>query len=153
MKVVYTAFLTKLGVLLAILWAVPLPWSIPLCLLLTWGYPYVIAMIYGVHAMPTMDALCFAGQDDIRVNVMTFAFIDRLEFETVRERIRGLMHEKAKLRCKIVEIWGDYYWCETKVDESLDYCFTRMPIDCKDERDMERLVNEHINSPMPLNRP
>ena len=73
MKVVYTAFLTKLGVLLAMLWALPLSWSIPLCLLLTWGYQYVVAAIYCVHAMPTMDALCFAGQEDIRVNVMTFA--------------------------------------------------------------------------------
>jgi hypothetical protein len=72
MKVVYTAFLTKLGVLLAIIWALPLSWSIPLCLLLTWGYQYVIAAIYGVHAMPTMDALCFAGQEDIRVNFINF---------------------------------------------------------------------------------
>ena len=63
------------------------------------------------------------------------------------------MGQKAKLRWKIVEIWGDYYWCDTKVEDNLGYCFSRMPVDCKDERDMERLVNEQINSPMPLNRP
>lgn len=153
MKVDYTAFLTKSGILLAVLWVLPLPWSILLSLFLTWVYQYVLAFVFGVHAMPTMDALCFAGDENIRVNVMSFAIIDRFEFETVRERIRSFMRDKPKLRWKIVEIFGDYYWKDTTVDESIDYCFTRMPLECKDERDMESIVNKHLNSQMPLDKP
>ena len=154
MKVDYTAFLSKTAILLLVLWAVPkLSWSIPFCLFLTWAYQYVIAFIYGVHTMPAMDSLCFAGDEDIRVNVMSFAFIDRFEFENAKERIKSFMRDKPKLRWKIVEIWGDYYWKDTTVEESIDYCFTKMPYECKDERDMERLVNEQINLKMPLNKP
>jgi hypothetical protein len=83
----------------------------------------VIAFFNGVYAMPTMDTLCFAGDENIRVNVMSFAIIDRFEFDIVKERIRSFMNDKPKLRWKIVEIWGDYYWKDTKVDESIEYCF------------------------------
>jgi len=42
--------------------------------------------------------------------VMSFAIIDKFEFDIARVRIRSFMRDKAKLRWKIVEIWGDYYW-------------------------------------------
>ena len=87
------------------------------------------------------------------LNVISFAFIDRFDFDTVRERIRSFMNDKPKLRWKIVKIWGDYYWKDTKVVDSIDYCFQKMPFECKNERDMEKLVNEHINSQMPLDKP
>ena len=141
MKVDYTSFLTRIGILILVFWCFPLPWSVALSLFLTWSYQYVVAFLNGVHVMPTMDTLCFAGDDNIRVNVMSFAIIDRFEFDIVRERIRSFMRDKQKLRCKIVEIWGDYYWKDTQIEDSIEYCFTRMPLECKDERDMERLVN------------
>ena len=153
MKVDYTAFLTRVGILILVFWTLPPLYSIPLSLFLAWVYQYVIAFMTGVHVMPSMDTLCFAGDEDIRVNVMSFAIIDRFEFDKVRERIRSFMRDKAKLRWKIVEIWGDYYWKDTEIEDSLNYCFTRMPLECKDERDIESLVNKHINSQMPLEKP
>ena len=106
-----------------ILAVAPLPWSFPLCLFVTWAYQYLIAFYYGVHVMPTMDMACFLGDDDIRVNFISFSVIEKFGFEKIRERVKGFMREKPKLRWKIVKILGDYYWADTTVEESIDYVF------------------------------
>lgn len=63
------------------------------------------------------------------------------------------MKEKAKLRSKIVTIWGDYYYQETNPEETIEYCFQRIPKEIKDEKDLEKLINEDINVEMPLDKP
>lgn len=63
------------------------------------------------------------------------------------------MQDKPKLRWKIVSIWGDLYWKDTTIEESIDYVFTRIPKACHNERDIEKFVNEDINKEMPLHRP
>lgn len=49
----------------------------------TWGYPYLIALCYGVHAMPTMDMVCFVGDEKIRVNFISVTMIEKLEYAKV----------------------------------------------------------------------
>ena len=123
MKIDYPATLARLGVLLLVVTMVPMPYSIILSLFLTWVYQYVIALIFGVHAMPTLDMVCFLGMDTARANIHSFTIIDKYEFEKAKKRVAGFMRDKAKLRQKIKKIWGDYYWQDTTVEESLDYCF------------------------------
>jgi len=65
MKVDKMAFLTKTGLILLAFKIIPFPWNTPGCLFLIWVYQYIIAFIYGVHAMPAMDTLCFIGDEDI----------------------------------------------------------------------------------------
>jgi hypothetical protein len=110
MKVDAGACLFKTALILVILMLTPWPWTIPVAAFVTWGYQYVIAWWYGVNCMPTMDSLCFMGDDDIRVNIISFTTIEKFAFEPAKERIKKYMAEKEKLRWKIVSIWGDYYW-------------------------------------------
>ena len=63
------------------------------------------------------------------------------------------MADKEKLRWKIVSIWGDYYWKDAPIEESIDYVFQRIPKEVKCEKDIESIVNEDLNLEMPLNKP
>jgi hypothetical protein len=44
-------------------------------------YPYIIAAIYGVKVMPTMDMACFFGDDTARANIMTAITSEKFTFE------------------------------------------------------------------------
>jgi hypothetical protein len=123
MKVVIGACLFKTALILLVLLLTPWPWTIPVVAFVTWGYQYVVAWFYGVKCMPTMDTLCFMGNDDIRTNVISHTTIERSDFELAKQGIRRFMAEKEKLRWKIVSIWGDYYWKDTQIEESIDYVF------------------------------
>lgn len=123
MKVVIGACLFKTALILLVLLLTPWPWTIPVAAFVTWGYQYVVAWFYGVKCMPTMDTLCFMGNDDIRTNVISHTTIERSDFELAKQGIRRFMAEKEKLRWKIVSIWGDYYWKDTQIEESIDYVF------------------------------
>ncbi len=81
MKIVYSTVITKFGLLGVILAVVPFPWSLIACLFATWVYQYIVALIYGVKVMPTMDTMCFLGDNDIRVNFMSVTVVDRVPFE------------------------------------------------------------------------
>ena len=83
MKVDYAAFLTKTAVLLALLALTPWPYSPLVGLLAVWGYQYLVALWHGVIVMPTMDTVVFLGDDDVRVNFISFTVIERTDFETV----------------------------------------------------------------------
>ena len=52
-----------------------------------------------------------------------------------------------------MKIWGDLYWQDTSVEESIDYVFQRIPTECHSERDIERVVNEDLNRQMPFDKP
>lgn len=153
MKVDYAAFLTKTALLLALLALTPWPWSPFVGLLAVWGYQYLVAWWHGAIAMPTMDTIVFLGDDDVRVNFISFTVIERTDFATVQKRIRGFMRDKAKLRWRIVKIWGDLYWQDTAVEESIDYVFQPIPTECHNERDIERVVNDDLNRQMPFDKP
>jgi hypothetical protein len=81
MKVNYLLTLFKTSLL------VPLYLTFPLChaLLATIAvivvYPYIIAAIYGVKVMPTMDMACFFGDDTARANIMTAITSEKFTFE------------------------------------------------------------------------
>jgi hypothetical protein len=76
------ATLLKYGVLLAILAIPGLSWykSLILCLFVTWAYQYVIAYVYGVHAMPSMDAICFLSKDTARINFISVTTVDKYDY-------------------------------------------------------------------------
>ena len=77
MKVNWTYFTLKTSVLLLILASLPLTYSIPVCLFVTWGYQYVIALVFGWKVMPTMDTLCFVGTDKARANIMSIFIFEQ----------------------------------------------------------------------------
>jgi len=87
--------------------------------------------------MPTMDSMCFLGADTSRTNFISFTIIDKNEFSKIKSRINSFMKDKPKLRYKVVKIWGDYYWKDTKIEDSINYVFTPIPKECHSERDIE----------------
>jgi len=61
---------------------------------------------------------------------------------------------KDKLRYSVVEIFGDYYWKDSNdIDRLVDLTMRQMPTDVKNERQLEKFVNEEINKPIPLDQP
>jgi hypothetical protein len=137
MKIDTASCLMKFSILLLVLALFPLPYSLILAIFLTWVYQYVIAIIYGVHAMPTMDSMCFLGADTSRTNFISFTIIDKNEFSKIKSRINSFMKDKPKLRYKVVRIWGDYYWKDTKIEDSINDVFTPIPKECHSEKDIE----------------
>jgi hypothetical protein len=82
MKNNMTSALLKYGVIFT-LFAIPnLTWynSIILSLFVTWFYQYVIAFIYGVHAMPSMDSICFLSKETARINFISVTTVDKYDF-------------------------------------------------------------------------
>ena len=63
------------------------------------------------------------------------------------------MNDKAKLRYRVREVFGDLYWEDTPISENIDYCFSRIPKDCHSERDIEQFVNSDLNLKLPHNKP
>lgn len=82
MKNNMTSTLLKYGVIFTILAIPSLTWynSILLSLFVTWFYQYVIALIYGVHAMPSMDSICFLSKDTARINFISVTTVDKYDF-------------------------------------------------------------------------
>ena len=154
MKVNFQAFLVKLTVLALIMYLCPSWCGVGICLFVTVAYPSVIALIYCVHRMPSMDAACFLGKDNARVNFISITTFDKYNFERVRERNRQYLIEKPKLMWHVVEILGDYYWKEmSDVDKACDLIVNRTPKNFANERELEQFVNEEINKPIPLDEP
>ncbi len=88
MKVEIVACLSKTALILLVLFLTPWPWTIPVAAFVTWGYQYLVAWFYGVNCMPTMDSLCFMGNDDLRVNIISFTTIEKFDFDLAKERIK-----------------------------------------------------------------
>lgn len=110
--------------------------------------------MYGVHAMPSMDALCFLSKDTARINFISVTTVDRYDYELAKKRAKTFIETKNKLRYSVVEILGDYYWKDNHDIERLVELTTRkMPVDVKNERELEKFVNEEINKPIPLDHP
>ena len=123
--------LTKFAALLALL-ALPLPWTttIPLCLLLTWAYQYLVAFAFGLHVMPSLDSACFLGKDTSRTNFISVTTVDRYEFPLARARSLAFLRQKPKLRYQVAEIFGDYYWKDSAdIERAVDKCMLKVPKD------------------------
>jgi len=132
-----------------------IPWhcSVPTCLILIWGYQYLIALLFRVKVMPTMDVACFFGNDKATVNFMSATVIDRMDFQKSKDHFLKLMKMKPKITYCIQEILGDYYWKPTNPEETIHYCFQRIPTEIKTQRDIEQLVEEDMNKLMPMDKP
>jgi hypothetical protein len=153
MKVNHTSVAIKFALVFLILVSIPWYCSIPTILIMTWGYQYIVALIFNVHVMPTMDMICLIGDDKTQVNFMSLTQIEKLEFDKVKERFRRFVNDKRKLRWTLHEIFGDYYWKEIGIEETVDYSIQRLPKDCKTERDVEEFIEQELNVPMQKNKP
>ncbi len=59
------------------------------------------------------------------------------------------------MRCKIVEVLGDYYYKEMGIEETMDIVFKKMPAEklIKSQDDLDMMVAGTINERFSLDRP
>lgn len=104
--------------------------------------------------MPTMDALCFVNKDTARINFITVTTVDKYDYKLAKKRAKSHIEAKHKLRYSVVEILGDYYWKDNHdIERIIDLTIRKLPIAIKNERDIEKFINEEINKPIPLDHP
>ena len=84
MKVNHNYFLLKCAPLVAIFATLPFWQAALVSLFLTWAYQYVVALICGAVAMPTMDNLCFLGDSTAIPNFMSVTTIEPFAFDKAR---------------------------------------------------------------------
>ena len=116
MKTNYPYFCIKLAIALLIFALLPLYYSILAYLLITWAYPYIVALIFGVKAIPSMDLVCFYGDNTSRVNFMSSTKFESIPFEKLKAHFGRLIKQMPKLRYSVVEIFGDYYYKELPIE-------------------------------------
>ena len=124
-----------------------------LSLFAIWGYQYVIAAVFRLHTMPGLDLICFQDSNESAANMLSVTMYERLKFEVMQERMKKCITDKPKLRYRIKVILGDYYYEEVPVEEAIDIVFRKIPVECKNEQDIDKFISENINTQIPLNQP
>ena len=97
MKIKLSTTLLKSSVLVIVLAALPIKLAIPVCLLIIVIYPYLVALLYGVRAMPALDSACFYGIERSNVNIMSYTILDRRSFERIKEIFTPVVMNNWKL--------------------------------------------------------
>jgi len=100
-----------------------------------------------------MDMACFFGDEKTSVNFVSATVLEKCSFESLRNNMKRIFKELPKTRCKIVELFGDYYYKFIDEEEALAYCVQKIKVPLKDEADINNYVSNNINVPMPLHKP
>eukprot|EP00347_Sterkiella_histriomuscorum_P014567 403360388 len=153
MKTNMTIALLKIGALLGVVALFPAIYMIPVAVTIILTYQYVIAAIFKVTVMPTMDLACFFGHDNANVNFMSYTIVEKFEFKVLRENFYNQMKTHKKLRSGITEILGDLYWKELDADKYIDHCFAKVPKEFKNQKDIQDFIEKDINNEMPFDKP
>lgn len=155
MKVNQTSVLIKLA--LFILSFALLKWHLAIIayILFIVVFPYIVALIFRVKVMPSMDMGTFYGSNNSTINFMSATHFEYVPYNKLQVKYREMIKSLPKCRYTIVEIFGDYYYKEVSIDEALEYCCQKVPKseEFKNEADIDKFVERHINEVMPLNKP
>ena len=83
-------------------------------------YQNVTALLFGLHPIPIMDYTCFLGGSKSIVNIMNCTWYDCMaDPELVKDKVLKAVKTKPKLRYKIVEVAGDFYYQEMSEAEMM----------------------------------
>lgn len=85
--------------------------AIGICLAVVVGYQEVVAMALGLQTVPVMDYTCFLGSDKSIVNFMNCTwYATTCDPELVKDKLLKAARLYPKMRYKIVEVAGDFYY-------------------------------------------
>ena len=133
----------KFGIVLLIFQALPLLYAMITLILLAITYQHVIAAIFGLHVMPSMDLSCFYSNDKAVVNIISITPLTRGEPAYSREAFGRIMDAHLKARTGIVKVCGDMYYKELPREEVLKQVITVLPDGhLKTKEDVEKFVAE-----------
>ena len=110
----------KLAVVVLLLSWLPLLVGLPLLLVLTFGYPYVVAKGKDLQPMPAMDLMSFYSGKRSPVNIVSATFMSDSKTDYVRSLFRRLVLQHPKMHSQIVQVFGDLYYKTLDVEKCLD---------------------------------
>ncbi len=119
----YLNCMLKLIFIIYIIQKFGLLFSIPLFILIKYIYAYIIYKLFNLSAMSTLDNLFItpSGNDKEKMNLIAY-----MKFSNGfnAEKIKQLFIEKAikkvsKLRCKVTNFLGNYFWQELPLEEAI----------------------------------
>jgi len=83
-------------------------------------YPRIIALVVpNTVAVPAMDQQCFLSNTKSHCNYVNCSLQDNDCADAAREKFTMLIKKHPKLRYKVKEIAGDYYYEEMSVEETI----------------------------------
>ena len=101
-------------------------YSFVICLLMTLGYPYVVALILpNTIVMPAMDHQCYLSNDTSFVNYYNVSEWLGDSEDAIFGNFAKLIKQHPKMRYRIKEICGDYYYEEMGFEETIEKVFIR----------------------------
>ena len=104
------SFLVKVTVVVAIFSLAKLKVAVLLALGLTLSYRYVVGLVFGVSPLPIMDNNTFYTNDKAVTNVMSGTPMSINGTHLSRECFTRIAKAHYKMRCRIVNIFGDFYY-------------------------------------------
>ena len=145
---------SKFGIVLAIFLLLPLKYAILTLVILAFTYQHVIAKVYGLHVMPSMDLNCFMSNDKATVNVVSCTFMNEGRPEYARPAFARLIDAHLKARAEVVHVFGDMYYKELDKTVAFESCFETLPDGfLKTKKDVENFVAAKIVEKFPDNVP
>ena len=94
--------------------------AILICILVQAFYQDVVAAVLGLHSLPVMDYTCFIGSEKAVVNFMNCTwYATACDPELVKDKLIKAARIMPKLRYKLVEVGGDYYYEEMSEEEMI----------------------------------
>ena len=112
--------LIKMSLILAFFMAFKLFFStlvcVFLCVLIVLTYPYWVASVVpNTIVMPSMDQQTYVSNQTQLVNYMNCSMYDKGDIEAIELCFKKAMSNFPKMRYKVKEIFGDYYYEEMSV--------------------------------------
>ena len=145
---------SKLGIVLVLFLILPLKYAILALLVLAYTYQHVVARMYGLHVMPSMDLNCFMSNDKAVVNICSCTTLNYGEPKYAKEAFGRLIDAHLKARAEVVRVFGDMYYRELDKEVAYEHCFETLPDGfIKTEADLQKYVGERIVEVFPDNVP
>ena len=153
MRLSPTLFLLKSSIfplVFALFWW---PYALVLSILIVAFYRSLIGFLFCLKPMPSPDMSTFLGIKIQNVNFMSAIELEYLPAEKLKERAFNLMKRMKKMRYRIVDILGDFYYKELPIEQALGTVFVIIPQELKDYKDIDKFIEENINVELPLSEP
>lgn len=131
--------------------------SVLMCVFIILIYPYWVASVVpNTIVMPAMDQQTYVSNPKQLVNYMNCSMYDKPDIETIELTFKNAISKYPKMRYKVKEIFGDYYYEEMSVKEAVEKVLLYPESDDKvltSQADIDAYIRDNVNVKMPLDGP
>ena len=145
---------SKFGIVLAIILLFPLKFAVLTLMIVAATYQHVVAHVYELHVMPSMDRNCFMSNDKAVANIISATTMSEGKPEYAREAFGRLIDAHMKARSEVVRVFGDMYYKEIDKAVAYEKCIETLPDGLiKNQEDLEKYVAEWLPEVFPDEMP